>query len=380
MQQTHRTWAEIHLDRLARNYRTLRANLPDGCRFLAPVKANAYGHGAVAVSRTLADLGCDYLAVACLSEALELRKAGIALPILIFGYTPTEDAPVLAEHRLTQTIFSLDQAKALSHALSGTGQTLDVHIELDTGMGRLGFPCRGAQCAPADALSAIQLPRLNTQGIFTHFAVSDMDDDAYTNSQLELFSQATTWLEAETGRQISLRHAANSGGVLRHPASHLNMIRPGIALYGVSPNPPLMEADLQAVMSLKTRIIQVRDFTDGESISYGRTYKTSCKQKIAVAPIGYADGLHRTLSGKMDMLLHGTRVPQVGRICMDMCMLDVSAVKKVSVGDVLTIFGQDGKESQSVDILAEAAGTISYELLTGIAPRVPRIYSPPSGF
>jgi len=376
MQNTDRTWAEIHLDRLAHNYQTLRKHTPKDCRFLAPVKANAYGHGAVIVSRTLFDLGCDYLAVACLPEALELREAGITLPILIFGYTNPKDAAYLVENRLTQAVFSLEQAEALSHALKSTGHTLSVHLELDTGMGRLGFPCKGTQCAPTDALAAMKLPHLDIQGIFTHFAVADMDEDDYTRGQFETFTQTIDWLEAESSQAIPLRHAANSGGTLCHSETHQNMIRPGIALYGVSPNPELIDADLKPVMELKARIIQVRDFPEGESISYGRSYKTTGTERIAVVPIGYADGLPRILSGKMNMLLYGEAIPQVGRICMDMCMLNVSASKKVSVGDVVTIFGQDGSKSQSVHTLAALAETIPYELLTRVAPRVPRIYFP----
>ena len=378
MHTTDRIWANIHLDRLAHNYNILRAQAPEGCKFLAPVKANAYGHGAVAISRALADLGCDCLAVACLSEALELREAGIDRPILIFGYTNPKDAPLLVEHGLIQTVFSLEQAEALSHALAGSGQTLQIHLELDTGMGRLGFAVNAFAEPLEDARTAMTLPHLDVQGIFTHFPVSDRDegyDADFTREQLEAFALAVHWLEAETGKHIPLRHAANSGGVLRFPESHLNMIRPGIALYGVSPNPALIQVDLKPVMELRTRIIQVRDFADGEFVSYGKTYQTRGSQQIAVVPIGYADGLHRVLSGKIDMLLHGKRVPQVGRICMDMCMLDVSGAEKISIGDTVTIFGEDGDKSIPVDELAERAGTISYELLTAIAPRVPRLYS-----
>ena len=376
MQNTDRTWAEIHLDRLAHNYETLRKHTPRDCCFLAPVKANAYGHGAVTVSRTLTDLGCDYLAVACLPEALELRQVSITRPILIFGYTNPKDATCLVENHLTQAVFSLEQAEALSNALKGTGHTLSVHLELDTGMGRLGFPCRDAHCAPTGTLIAMKLPHLDIQGIFTHFAVADMDEDNYTRDQFETFTKTIDWLEAESGQTIPLRHSANSGGTLRLPETHQNMIRPGIALYGVSPNPELIDADLKPVMELKTRIIQVRDFVAGESISYGRTYQTTDTERIAVVPIGYADGLPRILSGKMNMLLQGETLPQVGRICMDMCMLNVSALKKVSVGDLVTIFGHDGSNSQSVHTLAAQAETIPYELLTRVAPRVPRITFP----
>ena len=373
MYTTDRTWAEIHLDRITHNYNLLRSLTPDDCRILAPVKADAYGHGAVPVARLLTDLGCDYVAVTCLSEALALRDNGISLPLLVFSYTNPSDAPLLADRDITQTVFSLETAQAMSHALAGTGRTLSVHIELDTGMGRLGFAARGQE--PADALTAMRLPHLDIQGIFTHFPVADDDDDPYTLGQMAYFAQAADWLEGQWGQTFPLRHAANSGGTLRLPDTHLNMIRPGIALYGLSPNPAFLQADdLQPAMELKTRIIQTRPFGKGESISYGRTYETVADQTIAVIPAGYADGLHRALSGRMEMLLHGQRVPQVGRICMDACMLDVSAIEKLSVGDQVTIFGQDGGKTLSVDEHAALAGTISYELLCAVSPRVPRLY------
>ena len=371
MHTTDRTWAEIRLDHLAHNYKILRARTPDGCKFLAPVKANAYGHGSVPVSRHLADLGVDYLAVACVAEALELREAGIVLPILNLGYAFPEDAEVLAQNQITQTIFSLEMAETFSHTLTGTGYTLPVHMELDSGLGRLGFPCRNRE--PADALAAIRLPHLDTQGIFTHFAVADTDID-YTRSQLDFFQTAVDWLEAQAGCQIPLRHAAGSGGTLRLPESHLNMIRPGISLYGCLPGPDI-EADLLPVMSLKTRLIQLRPFVHGESVSYGRAYETHGAQTIAVAAIGYADGLHRSLSNRMDMLVNSQRVPQVGRICMDFSMLNVTGIENISVGDPITVFGADKDKTICVAAHAAQIGTIPYELLCAVSARVPRIYS-----
>ena len=377
MHTTDRTWAEIRLDHLAHNYAELRRRTAPGCKFLAPVKANAYGHGAVAVSRHLQTIGCDFLAVTSLPEALELREAGIALPILIFGYTVPTDASTLVAHQLTQAVFSLEQAKALSHALTGSRQTLQIHLELDTGMGRLGFPVATPSIEPLEDLRTIMtLPHLDVQGIFTHFSVADLEEeDDYTEEQLEHFALSAHWLEAKTGKQIPIHHAANSGGVLRLSRSHLNMNRSALSLNGLSHNPALIDVDLRPVMSLKTRVIQVRDFVTDRSISYGRTYQTRGTQSIAVVPIGYADGLHRSLSGKMDMLLHGRRVPQVGRICMDFSMLHVTGLEKISVGDVATVFGQDGKETLSVAEHAATAGTIPYELLCAISARVPRIYS-----
>jgi len=341
---------------------------------MAPVKANAYGHGALEIACRLEDMGADYLAVACVSEAIHLRGEGVGTPILNLGPCTVEDAELLARGKITQTVFSLEMAEQLSHALSGTGRTLTIHIELDTGLGRLGFPCQNRE--PIDARTAMRLPHLHVEGIFTHFAVSDNEEeDTYTLGQLSTFTAAVNWLEAETGRKIPLRHAAASGGLLRFPETHLNMIRPGISLYGISPNDALIRADLHPVMSLKTRILQIKTLADGESVSYGRTYRADGPQTIAVTAAGYADGLHRALSNNTDMLVHGQRVPQVGRICMDFSMLNVTGLEKISTGDVVTIFGEDSDKSLSVAEQAAKAGTISYELLCAVSPRVPRVYS-----
>ena len=373
MHKTDRAWSEIHLDRLTHNYNELRRHIDPNCRLLAPVKANAYGHGALKVSKHLEALGCGYLATASLPEALELRKGGIALPILIFANTAPEDAKLLAQHNITQTIPDLALAQGLSHALAGTGLTLNVHIKLDSGLGRLGFPCHTQ--TPTEALQVLSLPHLNVEGIFTHFSVADTEQDDYTQSQLTHFTKAADWLDAASGRTIPIRHAGASAAALRLPETHLDMIRPGLALYGHSPEPSLIKTDLRPVMELKTRIIQVRPFANGEFVSYGKTYEARENRTLATVSIGYADGLHRVLSGRMDMLLHGQRVPQVGRICMDLCMLDVTDVpEKISVGDTVTVFGRDRDKTLSVAEHATLADTIPYELLTAVAARVPRLY------
>ena len=374
MNAKDRTWAEIHLERIDHNYKLLRNAAPTS-RLLASVKADGYGHGAVAVARRLAGLGCDYLSVACLAEAVELRRAGINLPILVYGYTNPADATLLTELNLTQSIFTLEMAQAYSAALAGTDAVLNIHIKLDSGMGRLGFDCRLDE--PLDAPAVPGLPHLNVEGIFTHFAVADSDtekDDAYTLQQLAHFTRAADWLDTASGRKIPMRHTANSAAAWRLPQTHLDMIRPGLAVYGLAPNPAAITAPLQPVMELKTRIIQVRTFADAAYISYGKSYRTTPGETLATVPIGYADGLPRHISGKMDMLLHGQRVPQVGRICMDMCMLDVSAVPNAKAGDVITVFGTDGDVHLSIDTHAAAADTIAYELLCRVAPRVPRVY------
>lgn len=366
---TSRTWADIYLDRLEANYHALRALLPQQ-KFLGIVKANAYGHGAIPVAQRLEALGADYLAVACLDEAMELRQVGIRLPILILGYTDPQFAPLLAEQALTQTIYDAEMAAALSAALHH-GQRLRCHLKLDTGMSRLGFLCDEvhlqAQAAVIAGLRA--LPGLVFEGLFTHLSDAD-GSEAFTRLQLQRFADMTGALEA-SGMQFPLRHCAASAAVLNYPEiTGFDMVRPGILLYGHHPdNRTRGLLQVQPVMELKTRIISLKEMPAGASISYGRTYTLPNARRIAAVPVGYGDGLPRLLSGQQEMLLHGQRVPQLGRVCMDMCMLDVTDVP-AEIGDEVTVFGA----ALPLEEKAEALGTIPYELLCAVNPRVPRIY------
>lgn len=366
-----RTWAEISLESIVGNMNAMRARLRSGTRFLGVVKANAYGHGAVRVARTLEENGCDYLAVACLPEAIELREGGVRLPILILGCTDPAFAGELMRYGITQSVGDLAAASALSAAAMAAGKTLKCHLKLDTGMGRLGFTCRTGLEPPREALQALMLKGLDYEGVFTHFAVSDTEGcEDYTRNQLTAFTDAVDALERAAGRRFSIRHCANSGAMLSWPDAYLDMVRPGIMLYGCMPGCDY----IRPAMALKTRIVQVKDFAPGDTVSYGRTYAAPSPRRVAVVPVGYADGLHRVLSGRMDMLLRGRRVRQIGRICMDMCMLDVTEVPEAAPGDIVTVFGRDGDQEITADELAGLAGTISYELLCAVSPRVPRIY------
>ena len=371
MKQTDRAWAEISLNHLAHNYNIIRNMLAADCKMLASVKANAYGHGCVRVAQALELLGVDYLATACLDEALTLRQGGITLPILIFGYTPADDVNILVEQNITQAVFSLEYATALSAALSGCGQALDVHMELETGLGRLGFSAVNDDFR--DAEKALLLPHLNYEGIYTHFSVADTHGD-YTNLQATRFERAVTHLEQISGQQFHIKHLSGSAGTLRDKCLHANMVRPGLALYGLSPNPDALTADFMPVMSLKARVMQVRECLEDSFVSYGNTYKAKKGDKLAVLHLGYADGIPRNLSGKMEILIHGQKVPQVGRICMDMIVIDVTHVPAVKIGDIATIFGEDGNEHISTADLAAKADTIPYEILCGIAVRIPKVY------
>ncbi len=369
MYEKDRTWAEVRLDAIQSNLRALRGRLSPGTRFLGVVKADAYGHGAVPVARALEETACDYLAVATLSEAQELRDAGIRLPILILGWTDPEHASDTIRSHITQAVSDPEQAYALSQEAVRLGIQAKIHLKLDTGMGRTGFLVRGGRDPFPQLLPVLHLPGLEIEGVFTHFAVSETDP-AYTRTQANLFLSAVADAERTLGHRIPLRHCANSGAVLQYRDLNLDMVRPGIALYGVSPDASLPAADLTPAMTLKSRICQIRPLSPGESVSYGRRYVAQSPRRIAVLPIGYADGLHRSLSGKVSFLIRGSRIRQIGTICMDMCMADVSDIPDAAVGDEVTIFGMD----PAVTELADLAGTIPYELLCSVSPRVPRVY------
>ena len=367
---TKRTWAEVSLGAIEHNYRAMRSQLPEGCRFLGVVKANSYGHGAVKVSRLLESLGCEYLAVACIDEARELREAGIGLPILILGYTPASCARELAELQITQAVGSLDAARSLSDALEGTGLRLKVHLKLETGMGRTGFRVFGDwQALPA--VAAVMLPNLDAEGVFTHFCVSDADEETrkFTWTQLDRFKKGVEAIEAGSGHTFLIHHCTNSGAMMSFPETYWDMVRPGVSLYGMYPGPDRARVDLIPAMTLKTRVAYIENHEPGDTVSYGRTFTADRPCRIAVLPIGYADGLHRVLSNKLEVMINGRRVRQVGRICMDMCMADVTGLD-VKPGDEVEIFGRN----MPIDDVADLAGTIHYEITCAVSPRVPRVY------
>lgn len=364
-----RTWAEIDLESIAHNYKIIREHIPEQCRFLAAVKADAYGHGSLPISRLLQELGADYLAVATLSEAIELREGNITVPILIFGGTHPSRTGELIRYGLTQTVYDADLARAFSREAKALGRALKIHLKIDSGMGRLGLDSIDG------LIGAMALPYLDIEGIFTHFAVSDEEEGgAYTRAQFNTFTSLVSELQAITRHSFGIRHCACSGAVINYPYTHLNMVRPGIALYGAYSGILPKDFSLKPAMELKTRISQIKLLEPGASVSYGRTYTATERRRIAVIPIGYADGLLRTLSGRMDVLVGGVRAKQIGRICMDMCMIDITDIPHVSAGDVVTIFGKDGDGFISVNEQARAADTISYELLCSVSRRVPRLY------
>ena len=367
-----RTWAEIDLDALEHNYRRARTLTGSGVRYLGVVKADAYGHGAVQIGRKLESLGADYLAVSSLDEARELRHGGITMPVLILGHTPPDMVPELIRYHITQAVSALAKAEEYSAAAVACGGTLRVHIKVDTGMSRLGFLVRGGhfEGGVASIAAACALPGLDPEGIFTHFAVSDEDgeeDEAYTREQFGLFTAVIDAL-AQRGRTFAIRHCANSGALARYPEMYLDMVRPGIALYGAGAD--AQRLDLRPVMSLKTCVSTIKVFDPDTTVSYGRTFRTTERTRMGVLPIGYADGFFRGLSNRASVLTDQGSAPIRGRICMDMCMVDLTELPDVHVGDAVEIFGQ----RQRVDDLASMLGTIPYELTCAVSKRVPRLY------
>ena len=366
-----RTWSEISLANLRRNYNAIRSRLPEGCRFLGVVKADAYGHGAVQVSHLLQEAGADYLAVSCLDEAMELRQSGVYLPILILGHTPAEFTETLVRNELTQAVSCLAKAEEYSAEAARLGLTLRVHIKLDTGMSRLGFLCAGSYFdeGVAHVVRSCTLPGLFAEGVFTHFAVSDepgADNERYTREQFALFLRVIEAAEAR-GVHFTIRHCANSGAVVHYPEMALDMVRPGLLLYGYGDEGAL---GLRPCMRLVTRITTIKHYEPGTDVSYGRRFTTEGTTRMAVLGIGYADGLPRLCSNKCSFAVAGGFAPQRGSICMDMCMADVTALPEAAVDSEVEIFG----ERSDIAALCAAAQTIPYELLCAVSKRVPRVY------
>jgi len=371
-QYEKRTWAEIRLDNIVYNMKAIRASLPAGTKFLGVVKANAYGHGAVQVSRALEENGADYLAVACLDEALELRQGGITLPILILGQTPAEYVPVLIRENVTQAVTDKASALAFDAAAERCGGKLKIHIKVDTGMSRLGFICSGdhLETGVQDAAAACRCAHLVPEGIFTHFAKSDMPGEAaeaYTREQFRLFNAMIDGLAAE-GIRFAVRHCSATGGTLNYAKEMaLDMVRPGLLLYGYGDEGKL---GLKPCMSVFSHMSTIKVYDPGISVSYGGTYVTERQTRMGVVPMGYADGLFRSISNKAAFYVAGGMAPQRGRVCMDMCMIDLTDLPAADPDSVVEIFG----EHASLDTLSEAAGTIPYELMCAVSRRVPRVY------
>jgi len=359
-------WAEVDLDAVARNTRLLKGQA-NGAALLAVVKANAYGHGAVAVARAALAAGADRLGVICVDEGEQLRRAGIAAPILVMGHTPATDAARLVDFSLTGTVASRETAEALARAAAQRGVRLAVHVKVDTGLNRYGF-------TPTEALALSDwlrdLPSLEVEGLFTHFASADEPDKGYTLDQYARFRQV-----AEGLGWAPIRHVSNTATVLDMPDLSLEMVRPGLGIYGLYPCGVVRrDLGLAPALSLKSRIVRLTALAPGDPVGYGRTWRAARPSLIGLVMCGYADGLPRSLSSRGSALVRGQRAPIVGRVCMDMCMVDVTDVPDVATGDEVVLIGCQGEEEISADEVADLAGTISYEILCGITARVPRLY------
>lgn len=365
-------WAEINLDHIAHNVREIKKLIGPITKIMAVVKADGYGHGAPAVAETALRAGASSLAVAFIEEAVELRRAGVEAPVLVFGYTDPAQFSTLVENKLTPTVFDFSTAFEFSRQAAERNIIMPLHLKVDTGMGRIGM-------LPDEVVEIIsrimRLPGLKIEGIYTHFAAADEEDQSYTKEQLLLFNRVIDrCLEKEI--YIPLVHAANSAAAIAHPHSRYNLIRLGLSLYGCYPFNDLRNYsfNLLPALTLKSRIVMVKALPPGSAISYGCTYITERETLIATIPIGYADGYSRLLSNQGQVLIRGQRVPIVGRICMDHLMVNVSSIPGARRGDEVVLYGRQGEEQVTVEEAAGMIGTINYEILCAINKRVPRFY------
>lgn len=367
------TWVEISLDAIRHNVAAFRRALPEGIRLMAVIKANAYGHGAVEIARAAERCGIDYLGVAFLDEALQLREAGIRAPLFVLGYTPPRGLDLAAEYDIAIGLYDDKVLEAIADGANRRSKPLKVHIKIDSGMGRLGLADAGEAVRFIER--ALETPGLAVEGLYTHYAKADETDKSYTETQYRKFADIAEHFRRR-GISFPCLHAGNSATGIDTPAWTFNMLRLGISLYGLYPSPEVNRerVSLRPVMAYKTKIIHLKELPPGSGISYGAIYKTSGTERIATLPVGYADGYSRLLTGKAEVLIRGQRAPVVGRICMDQCMVDVTHIPDAVVGDEAVLFGRQHDAEISADEVASWLGTINYEVTCMVDHRVPRIY------
>ena len=373
MFRDHRpVWEEVNLDNLANNMKNIRARVKSKELF-AVVKADAYGHGAVEAAPVLLENGATRLAIAVLSEGVELRKAGLECPIMILGYTPETLFADILEYDLEPTLFGYEYAEKLSKAAAAAGKTVKIHIKVDTGMGRIGFLPNEESVAEAVKIS--KLPSLEIEGLFSHFSTADELNKEYSNFQ---YKNYTWFMERllENGVKINIRDIDNSAAIMDLPETNLDGVRPGIIMYGYYPSDEVDKSvlDIKPVMTLKACLLHVKTLEEGQYIGYGRKFKTERKSVIGTIGIGYADGYTRMLSKKAKVIINGKFAPVVGNICMDQCMIDLTDAGEVKAGDEVILMGTDGTLKFDADDIAPLLGTINYEVLCMIGRRVPRVY------
>ena len=368
-----RVWAEINLDAIAHNVKNIRKLVGETTKILCVVKANAYGHGFFETAKTMIENGADALAVATFEEGRQLRLSGFSAPILVLGSVATVLASDMIKYDISATITDETLARAMSKAAIQQEKRAKFHIKVDTGMSRLGFSCDDNGIKRIKEICS--LPNVETEGIFTHLSCADEKDRAMTDHQYETFMNVVNALEKEN-ISFKYRHICNSAGIVEYPEYHLDMVRPGIIIYGLYPSSNITseKLDLIPAMTVKARITRIDEKCDNTPVSYGATYRTKGKTKLATVPIGYADGYLRCLSGTAVMMVAGKKVPVVGKICMDQCMIDVSSVNNINVGDEVIVFGNGGDKEISLENLAENAGTVPHEILSLTGNRTPRVF------
>ncbi len=370
----NRAWAEVNLDNIAHNAQELRKITNKRTEMMGVVKADAYGHGVFEVANTLIENGFSRLAVSMLDEAIQLRQNGIKIPILVLSYTDPIRAEEIILNNVTQTVFSHDLAKSLSDAAVKLNKDIKIHIKIDTGMTRVGF--MPGYSAVKNVTEISKMPRIIIEGLYTHFASADEIDKEFTYIQFERFMSICSELR-RIGLDIPIKHVANSAAIIEFPEMHLDMVRPGISIFGMYPSKQVNHKKINLIpaMTLKANIVLVKDVEANSGISYGRIFTTARESKIATIPIGYADGYSRVLTGKGNVLINGEIVPIVGNICMDQCMLDITDLKdNVNVGDEVILLGKQGNKEITAEELAEKIGTVNYEIVCVIGRRIPRVY------
>lgn len=368
--KTYNLWIEIDLGVIKKNVQRLKARVSPSVDCMAIIKANAYGHGMIEVAHALSTI-VNYFGVSSFAEAEALRLEGILVPTLVLGSILPYEYEKAIEHDLTLTVSDSRYAIELNEAAASQGKKVKIHFKIDTGMGRWGFRYPDAF---QEIRELIELPHLDAEGVFTHFPVADNKNSDYTYRQLELFKALLDEC-AKLGISFPYVHAANSAGIINFPESHFNLVRPGITMYGYCPQPALCkEFDPQYALSLKSRVCLIKDFAPKRGVSYGRSYVTSSRTRIAVVPIGYSHGYPYALSKKASVLINGRRFPIAGSVCMDYIMVDIGTDLDVAIGDEVILLGRSGDEEITAYELAQKSGTIPYEIITNLSLNVPRVY------
>ena len=370
-----RTWAEINLDNIKHDYELIKSNINNSTKFMAVVKADAYGHGSKIISQESEKLGADWFAVSNIEEALQLRGFGIKKPILILGYTPPHLAKYLYENNISQAVLDENYARELTKQAQNENIKIKTHIKIDTGMGRIGFyyHTKNNESTIESITKCFDNDYLIPEGIFTHFATADFDNDEsgkYTKEQYELFIDCIENL-SKNNLNFSIHHCSNSAATLKHTNYHLDMVRPGIILYGLQPSQYFEDFDLKPAFKLKSVISLIKTINCGDTVSYGKTFVANKKMKIATIPVGYADGYSRSLSNKGYIIVNGKKANIVGRVCMDQMIVDITGINDVNVGDEVILFGDD---KLTIDEYSALIGTINYETVCLVGKRVPRVY------